>query len=173
MIFFRQENDLKMSTIQFPNTMFRNTAEFITIVKKLFWSCNTNKTRFGYKRRGIMQAFPALCTYYDKFFYNNEDLSVALQQEDQILSNSFTQSGSTLGHWSAFDSLEELFTRSRMSLDEFTDFQSAVMTYCKANLVKINAYIPSPYVTTYKTDEVGGYDLGVLPSSGTANVRLS
>ena len=56
--------------------------------------------------------------------------------------------------WTAFDTVDDLFTKTDMNTTEFEEFMEAVLTYCKANLVRIIVYIPSPYVTTYKTDQV-------------------
>ena len=67
----RQENELSVSSQKFPNSMFKETPEFLTIAKKLFWSCHPNTTRFGYKRRVLSLAFPDLCKHYDHQGHSN------------------------------------------------------------------------------------------------------
>ena len=52
------------------------------------------------------------------------------------------------------DSLNNLIELSNMTAEEAEMFKSQVLSYCKANLVKIIAYLPSPYVETYMTDQV-------------------
>ena len=151
----RQENTLSVSTLKFPNKQFPNSPEFVAIVKKLYWSCRDNKTRFGYKRRGIMKAFPGLCGFYDELFYSNAALSEALHKEDQLLLLGFlNDQGSSMEIWTAFDIADDLVLKYNLTLQQYTEFQEAVLAYCKANLVKIIAYMPSPYITTYKTDQV-------------------
>ena len=100
-----------------------------------------------------MLAFPGLCQYYDQFFYSNQDLSDALQKEDDMLLLAFKNQQRT-NNWAAFDTVDDLFSMTNMSTTESEEFMEAVLTYCKANLVRIIVYIPSPYVTTYKTDQV-------------------
>jgi hypothetical protein len=152
---YRQENTLSVSSYQFPSHLFANSEEFLTIVKKLFWSCNKNKTRFGYKRRGIMMAFPDLCGFYDEYFYNNNHLSKAVQNEDEMLLKTFeNEQGGSMENLTAFDSLTDLFQLTQMTDKQFSKFKSEVLSYCKSNLVKIIVYLPSPYVTTFRTDEV-------------------
>ena len=72
---FRQENNLEISLVKFPNTQFQSTHDFVKIVKKLFWSCYSNTTRFGYRRWRMDLAYPQLCPFYDKYFYNNTIIS--------------------------------------------------------------------------------------------------
>ena len=100
-----------------------------------------------------MLAYPGLCQYYDQFFYSNQHLSDALQKEDEMLLSAFKDQQRT-NSWAAFDTVDELFTKTDMNTTEFEEFMEAILTYCKANLVRIIVYIPSPYVTTYKTDQV-------------------
>ena len=72
---FRQENNLDISLVKFPNTQFQLSHDFVKIVKKLFWSCYPNTTRFGYRRWRMDLAYPQLCPFYDKYFYNNTIIS--------------------------------------------------------------------------------------------------
>ena len=100
-----------------------------------------------------MLAFPGLCQYYDQFFYSNQHLTDALQKEDEMLLSAFKDQQRT-NSWAAFDTVDDLFTKTDMNTTESEEFMEAVLNYCKANLVRIIVYIPSPYVTTYKTDQV-------------------
>ena len=103
-----------------------------------------------------MLAFPDLCGYYDQFFYNNDNLSEAIQHEDDLLLSTFENTeGGIMKIQVAFSSLDDLFHLTGMTSQQFAEFQQVVLSYCKANLVKIVAYMPSPYVTTYRTDQVG------------------
>ena len=52
-----------------------------------------------------MLAFPGLCEYYDQFFYSNNDLSAAVQREDEIVLLA-TQSSFSMDNWTAFDTVE-------------------------------------------------------------------
>ena len=52
--------------------MFKKSTEFVTIMKKLYWTCHPNITRFGYKRRMVELALPGLCDYYDNHFYTRD-----------------------------------------------------------------------------------------------------
>ena len=88
----RQENELAISTLRFPNSEFQKSPEFLTIAKKLFWSCHPNTTRFGYKRRMLSLAFPGLCLYYDQHFYPQPRLAVSLAAEDALLRQYFNWS---------------------------------------------------------------------------------
>ena len=103
-----------------------------------------------------MAAFPDLCGYYDLLFYDNDLLSAAIQREDDLLVHTFeNREGRIMKIQTAFSSLDDLFPMTGMTSQQFAEFQQAVLSYCKANLVKIAAYMPSPYVTTFRTDQVG------------------
>ena len=43
---FRQQNKLDINFAKFPNDEIQNSQEFVKIVKKLFWSCSPNITRY-------------------------------------------------------------------------------------------------------------------------------
>ena len=100
-------------------------------------------------------AFPDLCGFYDEVFYNNDVLSEAIKNEDKMLVNIFeTEQGGSMENLTGFDSLTDLFQLTGMNSEQFSKFKSEVLSYCKANLVKIIVYLPSPYVTTFRTEEV-------------------
>ena len=116
-------------------------------------------------------AFPALCHYYDQFFFANKDLSQAMQKEDEMLLLAFQQ-GSSMENWTAFNTVDDLAEMTNMTSSQFTMFLEEILTYCKANLVRIIVYIPSPYVTTYKTDQVAAGSLFQLFSSPEDNCLI-
>ena len=60
----RQENDLTISTQRFPNFEFTKSPEFLTIAKKLFWSCQTNTTR---NRIGFFHNRSSQCVCITKY----------------------------------------------------------------------------------------------------------
>ena len=76
----RQDNHFDISLVKFPNQEFPSTHEFVKVIKKLFWSCYPETTRFGYRRWRMDLAYPQLCSFYDKYFYNNTMLSNLLFQ---------------------------------------------------------------------------------------------
>ena len=65
--------------------MFKKSMEFVTIMKKLYWTCHPNITRFGYKRRMVEFALPGLCDFYDNHFYTRTT-SIYQQSESFLLS---------------------------------------------------------------------------------------
>jgi len=151
----RQENKLSVSSYQFPNHLFMNSQHFLAVIKKLFWSCSKEKTRFGFKRRGLSTMYPELCGFYDDFFYANESLSNSFIQEDNLLLKAFENRGSNnLIKSKLFTSIEELQQQLGIPSSKFLQLKTLVLSYCRDNLVKINVHLPSPYVTVYRTDEV-------------------
>ena len=93
---FRQQNKFDINFVKFPNDEIQNSQEFVKIVKKLFWSCSPNITRyllgiqfekiqqyfdrFGYKRRRLEKTYPKLCPFYDEFFFPNDNISTQLRE---------------------------------------------------------------------------------------------
>ena len=71
LMFCRQINHLDISFVKFPNSEFKSSLDFLKVAKKLFWSCYPNTTRFGYRRWRMDLAYPNLCPFYDKYFFNN------------------------------------------------------------------------------------------------------
>ena len=45
-LFCRQQNKLDINVVKFPNDEFQNSKEFVKIMKKLFFSCSPNITRY-------------------------------------------------------------------------------------------------------------------------------
>ena len=50
--------------------------------------------------------------------------------------------------------LEQVFNSTDMSTENITQFTKEILIYCKENLAKVEAFIPSPFVSKYQLDEV-------------------
>ena len=50
--------------------------------------------------------------------------------------------------------LEQVFNSTDMSTENITQFTKEILTYCKENLAKVEAFIPSPFLSKYLLDEV-------------------
>ncbi len=50
--------------------------------------------------------------------------------------------------------LEQIFISTDMSTENITKFTKEIINYCKENLAKVEAFIPSPFVSKYLLDEV-------------------
>ena len=53
--------------------------------------------------------------------------------------------------------MEEVFVATEMSAENITEFTKEILSYCKKNLAKVEAFIPSPFVSKYILDEVNIY----------------
>ena len=137
----RQENILDNSEQAFPNDMFIWTEDFVLVVKKLFWSCAAKKTKYGYKRNRMQSKYSRLCSYYDKYFYENINITEDGGNLDDKIGRNFSQFFDNLETWG-------------MNNYEKTKFRELLLRYSKENLVRITAYISSPYVTIYEKDVV-------------------
>ena len=122
----RQENPISMSTYKFPNKMFLNSPDFLLLVKKLAVYCQNETTHYGPKRPLLDTEYPLLCPFFDRV-----DTNIHLN-------------GTAL----------DFFRSLNMTKSEEASFKKELMHYAVNNLVKITAYIESPYVSEYQTDEV-------------------
>ena len=127
----RQENHVAVSSYSFPNQMFLNSYDIVQLIKKLFQSCSTTEGIYGPKRSLLDHIYPNLCPFFDKI-----DPS-ALNTERK-----------------GYFSFEKAFENLKMSDTELDMFKRELMVYASQNLVKINAFIDSPYISKYQTDEV-------------------
>ena len=50
--------------------------------------------------------------------------------------------------------VEQVFNSTDMSTENITQFKKETLSYCKENLAKVEAFIPSPFVSKYLLDEV-------------------
>ena len=146
----RQENPVYTSTYKLPNKMFLRSKEMFILIKKLTWSCTANKTRFGPKRRLLDIKYPRLCTFYDNFFYNNQDIMEYLDTDQPL----FGTISEFLTLYSPVDDFVWPYSLG-MNDSEMAVFSEELLSYATDNLVMISAFIESPYVKTYQTDQVG------------------
>ena len=50
--------------------------------------------------------------------------------------------------------MKQIFDTTDMSQENITTFKKEILSYCKDNLAKVEAFIPSPFVPKYLLDEV-------------------
>ena len=122
----RQENPISTSTYKFPNKMFLNSPDALLLLQKLAVYCQNNMTHFGPKRRLLDEEYPLICPFFDNM---NNDID---------LHNDATM----------------FYHSTKMTPAQTELFKTELMRYSMTNLVKITAYIESPYVSEYQTDEV-------------------
>ena len=123
----RQDNPVSVSSYSFPNSMFLNSYEVLKLIRKLDMSCNLKTKIFGPRRALLDEQYPQLCPFID-----------------QIPRKSLSD---PLSPYHFFDSLN-------MSKDDLGKFKEQLLTYASKNLVRINAYFDSPYLSKFQTDEV-------------------
>ena len=122
---------MEISHYKFPNTMFLNSEDITKLVKKLGIACDPQIKMFGPKRPLLDSQYPKLCPFFDQISY--EALTADVDA-------SFT--------------VNHFFKGLNLSTDELTTFKDQLMVYASHNLVKINAFLGSPYLSKYTTDEV-------------------
>ena len=83
-------------------------------------------THFGPKRRLLDEEYPLLCPFFDNM-NNDTDL---------------------------YNDAAMFYYSTKMTPAQTELFKTELMRYSMNNLVKITAYIESPYVSEYQTDEV-------------------
>ena len=142
----RQENRLSTSASTFPNRMFLNPPDFFLVIRKLWWSCQPIRNKFGPKRIKLDEVYPNLCQFYDSFIYPNIEVNNSLANTSYTLEVPI----------SVF--LQQLtITPSDLDL-----FQKIVLKYSEKNLVKITAYIEKVFAEQYITDEAVTFVLLLL-----------
>lgn len=144
----RQENKIFVSERTFPNKMFPSSADFFLVIRKLWWSCQPEKNKFGPKRSILEKDFPDLCPYYDNFIYQNRMVNNFLMNADYFLNRPMVTF------------LKDL----NMTTIEMENFKEEILKYSRKNLVKITAYIEKVFAAQYMTDQVGFKKLGIYQS---------
>ena len=126
----RQENPAEISYFKFPNKMFLYSEDVIQLIRKLAMLCNSSTLIYGPKRALLDAQYPELCPLFDLF---GESAVAEINIE--------------LGTQKFYESL---------GLDDTTlaTFQQQLMSYASENLIKINAFLDSPYLSKFETDEV-------------------
>ena len=127
----RQENPVQISYYKFPNKMFLNSEDIIKLIQKLGVACDPLVKMYGPKRPLLDAQYPKLCPFFDQI--NHEGLAA---DKDA----SFT--------------VHHFFKGLNLSSDELVSFKEQLMAYASDNLVKINAFLDSPYLSKYETDQV-------------------
>ena len=107
--------------------MFLRSEEVIKLVKKLGTMCNSGKPR----RALLNIRYPDICPFFDGI--SQEDLAAEVN-------TIFT--------------VDQFFTDLNMTSNDLQKFKEQLLAYASGNLVKINAFFDSPYLSKYQTDEV-------------------
>ena len=129
----RQDNQISSFTYKFPSKMFLNSPELVLLIRKLSWSCQSSNP----KRQLLDLDYPRLCPLYDRYIYSNQQI------------NNFLASDKPLNV-----PVNKFLWDINIPDDDWTIFEQELMLYAFNNLVKLTAYIESPYVTVYETTEV-------------------
>ena len=122
---------MKVSYYKFPNKMFLNSEDIIKLIKKLGIACDPLQKKYGPKRPLLDAQYPKLCPFFDQI--SNEDLAADVDA-------SFT--------------VDHFFKGLKLSSEELATLKEQLMAYASDNLVKINAFLDSPYLSKFETDEV-------------------
>ena len=54
------------------------------VVRKLYWSCQKEKTKYGYKRPGLEKTYPEMCPLFDKYIYSNQEINKGFQEQNLV-----------------------------------------------------------------------------------------
>ena len=111
--------------------MFLNSEDIIKLIQKLGVACDPLVKMYGPKRPLLDAQYPKLCPFFDQI--NHEGLAA---DKDA----SFT--------------VHHFFKGLNLSSNELATLKEQLMAYASDNLVKINAFLDSPYLSKYETDEV-------------------
>ena len=111
--------------------MFLQSLDVQQLAFKLVYYCDQNTTEFGLKWPLLDARYPQLCPTFRQI---KENIA-----EDEI--------GNFLGTPDFYENLG-------LSNDALETFKQQLMNYASENLIKINAFLDSPYLAKYETDEV-------------------
>ena len=123
----RQENPVEISYYKFPNRMFLRSEDVINLVKKLGTVCNSSQPR----RLLLDQRYPELCPFFDGI--TKEGLAAEVNE-------SFT--------------VHQFFAGLNLNSTDLETLKDQLMLYASDNLVRINAFLDSPYLSKFQIDEV-------------------
>ena len=118
----RQENPVEISYYKFPNRMFLRSEDVINLVKKLGTVCNSSEPR----RPLLDQRYPELCPFFDGI--TKERLAAEVNE-------SFT--------------VNQFFASLNLNSTDFETLKDQLMLYASDNLVRINAFLDSPYLSKF------------------------
>ena len=123
----RQENPVEISYYKFPNRMFLRSEDVTNLVKKLATVCNSSQPR----RPLLDQRYPELCSFFDGI--PKEDLTAEVNE-------SFT--------------VNQFFASLNLNSTDLETLKDQLMLYASDNIVRINAFLDSPYLSKFQIDEV-------------------
>ena len=133
----RQENDVALSYYRFPNKNFLDSDDILPLIKKLALFCNTSILDYGPKRRLLDAQYPKLCPILDL---------IAPEKQETFVVYDFYQS-------------------TNFNETTFAELRQELMNYASENLIKMNAFLDSPYLSKYLTDEVNRIMLCFISNS--------
>ena len=107
--------------------MFLNSYEVVKLVRRLHMSCNVKNKMFGPRRPLLDDQYPQLCPFIDQIPRKSLELTP----------------------YQFFNGL-----RLNVSESDLGQFKKQLLVYAEKNLVRINAYFDSPYLSKFQTDEV-------------------
>ena len=125
----RQENPVEVSYNKFPNEMFLQSPDVLQLIIKLFRYCDSNKNDL--KRPQLDARYPDLCPLLDIV---GDDMDEDMQVENVATFKFYQQLN-----------LNDTILKT---------FKKQLMLYASENLVKINAFLDSPHLSKFETDEV-------------------
>ena len=125
----RQENPVEVSYNKFPNEMFLQSPDVLQLIIKLFRYCDLNKNDL--KRPQLDARYPDLCPLLDIV---GDDMDEDMQVENVATFKFYQQLN-----------LNDTILKT---------FKKQLMLYASENLVKINAFLDSPHLSKFETDEV-------------------
>ena len=122
---------MQISYHKFPNAMFLQSTDVLMLMYKLYIYCDSSTMTYGLKRPLLDIYYPELCPLFD------------------LARENMTEAGpnAELGTLKFYESLG-LDDASLISL------KKQLMLYASENLIKINAFLDSPYLSKFETDEV-------------------
>ena len=123
-----------VSSYSFPNNMFLSSYEVVELIRRLHMSCNVENKMYGPRRPLLDEQYPQLCPFID-------------QIPKKILTIELTA--------------YHFFSSLNMSESDLGQFKKQLLDYASKNLVRINAYFDSPYLSKFQTDEVHIYAMFV------------
>ena len=105
--------------------MFLTSDEVVKLVRRLHMSCSVKNKMFGLRRPLLDEQFPQICPFIDQIPPKSLKLTPY-----------------------------EFFNGLNMSESDLGQFKKQLLVYASKNLVRINAYFDSPYLSKLQTDEV-------------------
>ena len=109
--------------------MFLRSDYVLQLIWKLSDLCNSSIMIYGAKRPLLDLQYPELCPLFD------------------LITESVPEINLELGALTFFESLA-------LNDSTLASFKQQLMTYASENLIKINAFLDSPYLSKFETDEV-------------------